>query len=100
MLTDGQSSQIAKRLFLAIDQEERKTLNKEQAVEFCAFLREHLFHGSYKEERDKSQIEALFDTLPTESFELIIPNPDYPEYPTITQEKRVKFKPLYEVLYP
>ena len=52
---------VAKRLFRAIDQEERRTLNKEQAVEFVAFMREHLFHGTYKEERDRAPIEAMFD---------------------------------------
>ena len=53
-------------------------------MEFVAFLKDHLFHSSYRESRDKGKIEALFDTLPTESFELKTPNPDYPEYPIIS----------------
>ena len=99
VLTDSQCLQIAKRLFRAIDQEERKNLNKEQAVEFLAFLKEHLFHSTYKESRDKPKVEAMFEQLPGESFELKLPNPEYPEYPIITQEKRVKFTPLYQALY-
>ena len=41
----------------------------------------------------------MFDQLPTESFELTLPNEEYPEYPIITQEKRIKFDPIYKALY-
>ena len=74
-------------------------MNKEQTVEFVAFLKEHLFHSSYREDRDRPGVEAMFDALPGEEFELKLPNPNYPEYPIITQEKRIKFKPLYEAIY-
>ena len=99
VLTNGQVSQVAKRLFRAIDQEERKNLNKEQAVEFISFMKEHMFHSSYKESRDKPKVEALFDQLPGTNYEVKLPNPDYPEYPIIIQEKRVAFKPIYESVY-
>lgn len=90
---------IAKRLFRAIDQESRKSLNKEETVEFVEFLREHLFHADYREERDRPQIEALFDTLPGQDFELKIPNPEYPDFPIIKKERRVTFAPLYKTFY-
>ena len=99
VLTDQQCKQIAKRLFKAIDQDERKTLNKEQAVEFVAFLKDHLFHASYKESRDKPKIEALFDSLDAQKFELKLPNDSDPEHPFITEEKRVTFKPLFDAVY-
>lgn len=91
MLKDHECLSIAKRLFRAIDQEERRTLNKEQTVEFVVFLREHLFHTTYKESRDLPKVEAMFEQLPGESFEVKLPNEEYPEYPIISQEKRVKF---------
>lgn len=90
---------VAKRLFRAIDQEERKTLNKEEAVEFLGFMKEHLFHASYKESKDRPKIEAMFDQLQGKDFELKLPNPDYPKYPIITSEKRVAFKPLFDAIY-
>ena len=98
-MTEDQCSAIAKRLFKAIDQEGRKTMNKEQTIEFVSFLKEHLFHSSYREERDRPGVEAMFESLPGEEFELKLPNPAYPEYPIITKEKRIKFRPLYEAIY-
>ena len=53
-------------------------MNKEQAVEFLVFLKEHLFQSTYKESRDKPKVEAMFEQLPGESFELKLPNPEYP----------------------
>ena len=38
-------------------------MNKEEAVEFVAFMKEHLFHGTYQEDRDRAGIEAMFDEL-------------------------------------
>ena len=62
-------------------------------------MKEHLFHASYKESKDKPKIEAMFDQLPGKDFELKLPNPDYPKYPIITSEKRVAFKPLFDAIY-
>ena len=74
-------------------------MNKEQAVEFVVFLKEHLFHSSYKESRDRPQIEELFDNVETKPFELKLPNEDDPDHPIITEEQRVSFKPIYEAVY-
>ena len=99
VLTDDQCMMVAKRLFRAIDQEERRTLNKEQAVEFVAFMREHLFHGVYKEERDRAPIEAMFDQLEGENYDVEYPNPRDPVNPIKRTERRIKFKPLYLNFY-
>ena len=37
--------------------------------------------------------------MPGENFEYKVPNLEYPEYPIIKTEKRVKFAPLYEIFY-
>ena len=66
---------------------------------YLGFMKEHLFHASYKESKDKPKIEAMFDQLPGKDFELKLPNPDYPKYPIITSEKRVAFKPLFDAIY-
>ena len=99
VLTDQQVQQVAKRLFRAIDQEEHKTLNKEEATEFFSFLKEHLFHSQYNEARDKAKIENMFDTLPFKEREYEVPNPERPEYPIKKKENRVAFKPLFDALY-
>lgn len=56
VITDAQANSIGRRLFKAIDQFERKTLNREEAAEFMSFLMDNLFHGSYREDRDMPKI--------------------------------------------
>ena len=41
----------------------------------------------------------MFDRLPTQSFEVLVPNPYFPEHPTTKTEQRVSFKPLFDAVY-
>ena len=82
---------IGRRLFKAIDQMERKTLNREEATEFATFLWEHLFHGSFKEERDLPTVQRMLDTLPFENTMISFPNSRNPKAPIVVTEPRVVF---------
>ena len=79
VLTEGQLSQIAKRLFVTMDAANKLALNKEETIEFIHFMKENMYHSEFKPDEEAAAIEAMYAALPKEELEVTIVNPYRPK---------------------
>ena len=80
VLTEAQLSQIARRLFVTLDADNKLALTQEETIEFICFLKEHLYHEDFNYEAEKKAIDAMWDKLPKEEYTLETPNEYNPKY--------------------
>lgn len=48
VVTESQLSQIARRLFVTMDADNKLALTKDETIEFVHFMKEQLYHGEFK----------------------------------------------------
>ena len=80
VITESQLSQIARRLFVTMDADNKLALTKEETIEFICFMKEHLYHEEFIFEKNKAAVEAIYEALPKTEYIVEVPNAHNPKY--------------------
>ena len=98
VVTEQQLGQIARRLFVSLDADNKLALTKDEAIEFICFMKENLYHSDFDPEKNKAEVDAMYEALPKTQFVIEVPNVHNPKYKEKRNQDRVLFEPLYEVI--